>query len=120
MEALVEEVDDIKVVKLRGRLEYESAVPFRSICMSELRDSKVVFDLSELNFVGSRGITPFLQTVYELRRVNQKGVRFCRVGVEFQRMIESHTEGEILFFDSVYRAKLSLDLAAMPTIIEDK
>ena len=56
VQAKIRKDGDITVVELKGRLDFETAEPFRETCSDVLTNSKVVFNLSELSFVGSSGI----------------------------------------------------------------
>ena len=83
-----EVIDGIIVVILKGHLSYESASAFRANCLSQLRSEKIVFNLSELSFVGSNGIKSFLDTMAELSVDQTFDVKFCGVGIEFYRLFQ--------------------------------
>lgn len=91
---------EIVVVELKGRLDFETSAPFRRTCLENLVREKVVFDLRHLAFVGSLGLTDFVNT---LENMTQKsgagaGVRFCGLSSEFRRLFEaSETLGQEFF-----------------------
>ena len=93
MEAKVENRDGVYVVSLSGQMDFESADSLKAQCLQALGQKNVIFNLGQLNFVGSSGITPFLELLQEMSR--QLGGRFkiCSVGIEFMRLFESETSG---------------------------
>ena len=90
MEAKVELRGQVYIVELNGRLDFESLVPFRRTCMQHLSKTRVVFDLRNLNFVGSLGLQDFVATLDDLTRESKPGVKFCGVGIEFRRLFEAN------------------------------
>ena len=60
MQAKIHKNGDITVVQLEGRIDFETTEPFRETCQDLLLNNKVVFNLSELSFVGSSGIGAFV------------------------------------------------------------
>jgi len=89
MEAKIEVRNQVVVVELNGRLDFETAEPFRRTCLQHLVSERVVFDLRNLNFVGSLGLKDFVSTLDDLTRQSQPGVRFCGVSSEFRRLFEA-------------------------------
>lgn len=89
MEAKFAQRGEVLVIELNGRLDFESAGPFRKTCLEHLIKEKVVFDLQGLNFVGSLGLTDFVSTLDDLSKVSSSGVRFCGVSSEFRRLFEA-------------------------------
>lgn len=91
MEAKVENQNGIFVVNLSGRLDFEKADQLKERCLKAFVSRDVIFNLRELNFVGSSGITPFLELLSELNKTNGRRFKICSVGVEFMRLFESAT-----------------------------
>ena len=89
MEAKFAVRGEVLVVELNGRLDFESAVPFRRTCLEKLTSEKVVFDLRGLSFVGSLGLTDFVRTLDDLSKQSSTGVKFCGVSTEFRRLFEA-------------------------------
>ena len=79
----------VVVVELKGRLDFESSEPFRRTCLEKLVLERVVFDLRDLNFVGSLGLKDFVGTLEALTDRAPRGVKFCGVSPEFRRMFEA-------------------------------
>lgn len=90
MEAKFAVRDEVVVVELNGRLDFETCEPFRRTCLEKLVSERVVFDLRNLNFVGSLGLTDFVTTLDDLSRQSQPGVKFCGVSSEFRRLFEAN------------------------------
>ena len=80
---------EVVIVEFTGRLDFETTAPFKRTCTERLLSEKVVFDLKNLNFVGSLGLTDFVSTLNDIARESGPGVRFCGVSSEFRRLFES-------------------------------
>lgn len=104
MEANFKLSGDVVVVELKGRLDLESAEPFRRTCLEKLVTKPVVFDLSYLNFVGSLGLKDFVHTLDSMAQKSQTGVRFCGVGSEFRRLFEANGFAGHQFFENPEKA----------------
>lgn len=89
LQARVERDGEIMVVRFHGRIDIESAHPFRQACRTHLKNQKVVFDFHQLNFVGSAGILPFLEAMQEFATLNPNGIKFSGIGVEFERVLSA-------------------------------
>jgi anti-anti-sigma factor len=93
-------VGDTWFVTVEGLLDYETQDGFKLELQRLTRETqkadssarRVIFDLKNLEFVGSSGITQFVQSITEF---NQKSaaagasVRLCNVGTEFQKVIQA-------------------------------
>lgn len=100
MQARITQDGEWVVVHLMGRLDVETAGPFRQACLSQLVDKKVIFNFRDLSFVGSSGILPFLETMQDFMKTNRRGLRFCGVGSEFQKVLSATSLHVIEVFDS--------------------
>lgn len=100
MQANVTTQGDWVVVHLLGRLDVESAGPFRHACLSQLTDKKVIFNFRNLSFVGSSGILPFLETMQDFMRTNRQGMRFCGVGSEFRKVLSATSLNAVEIFEN--------------------
>lgn len=107
MKAIVEQEGDVFVVRLSGFLDYESLDPFRLSCLQYFSSKKVIFNLKNLSFVGSSGITPFVETMTELKGLNRDGFKFCEVGSEFRRVFAASPVSDIEIYDSEQSARLA-------------
>lgn len=104
---------EVVVVELNGRLDFESSEPFRRTCLERLVSQKVVFDLRNLNFVGSLGLTDFMATLEDMARQSRPGVKFCGVSSEFRRLFEASGLPAHDFFESQEKAIQSFIPAAL-------
>lgn len=100
MEAKVQHRDGVVVVNLKGFIDVETAQPFREACMKSLakQNKKVIFNLEGLNFVGSNGILPFMETLEDLRKMSNVEVRFCKVSSEFQKIFSASPLKDVEIF----------------------
>lgn len=80
---------EVVIVELNGRLDFETTEPFRKTCLEKLVKEKVVFDLRNLNFVGSLGLKDFVSTLEDMTKSSRPGVKFCGVSSEFRRVFEA-------------------------------
>ncbi len=116
MDAKVEHRDGIFVVSLSGQMDFESADSLKSNCLRNFNEKSIIFNLRELSFVGSSGITPFLELLHELSRSLGSKFKLCSVGVEFMRLFESEaTEGIEIYRDvnDAHRAFNSSEVQAL-------
>lgn len=89
MEARVDNRGGVYVVSLAGQMDFEGADSLKSQCLRLFAEKNVVFNLRELMFVGSSGITPFLELLAELQRRNGQRFKICNVNSDFMRLFES-------------------------------
>ena len=110
MEAKIAKRGQVLVVELNGRLDFETAAPFRRTCLERLVTEKVVFDLRNLNFVGSLGLKDFVTTFEDMKRTSAN-VKFCGLGVEFRRLFEASGIQSHVMFDNQEKAVQSFALS---------
>ena len=115
MEARFAVKGEILVVELNGRLDFETTIPFRKTCLERLISEKVVFDLRNLNFVGSLGLTDFVTTLDQMSQKSSSGVRFCGVSSEFKRLFEASGLAEHTIFESQEKAIQSFVTPTIPS-----
>jgi anti-anti-sigma factor len=89
----------ITILDLEGHIDFESTKPFRDQCMQLMRRSGsdvapcLLFNLGGLKFVGSSGLSSFIQILKELNKLKVKP-RFCGVGSDFKKMFHVYSDGE--------------------------
>lgn len=83
---------DVMIVRVSGRLDITRSTFFRKACFHELMDKKVIFQLSELTFVGSTGIQTFFQVVKDLHTQNPYGVRVVGLSSDFLKVFHLHSD----------------------------
>ncbi|MCB0364874.1 MAG: STAS domain-containing protein [Bdellovibrionaceae bacterium] len=107
MEAKFEEVGEaMMVVHLRGRIDLETIETFVN-CLDHLRNYEVIFNMRDLSFVGSNGITTFVDSMRDLAKRTTKAVKFCHVSSEFRRIFSATLAQDIEIHEDIYRAQLA-------------
>lgn len=107
------------IIHVDGWLDYENQDALRQDLLHAVeashskRDSvakKIVVNLENLEFVGSSGITSFVQTLAELGSGAELKPRYCNVKSEFRRMMTAFGDASSFeFFETEERAKQSFD-----------
>ena len=87
MKTNIRQNGNVLVVKVRGNLTVNDADRLKTICGDKLKRQKVLFNLGELSFVGSSGISVFHETLSDLKRRNT--LKMCCVSSEFQRVFDN-------------------------------
>ncbi len=105
MEAVVEWESDMIVVKLSGTLDFDRAFEFRKKSLRHFIQNKVVFSIKDLNFVGSTGMSSFVETLSEISIKNPNGVLICDVGLEYKRLFETFLNEKLQICLDIEQAK---------------
>ena len=102
------------VVSMNGKLDFETNVPLREeldkIMRTQRTDStaRIIFNLENLEFVGSSGISSFIQTMKEFNSTAETRPVYCNVRSEFKRVIKAFDEEQQFeFHDTEERARRS-------------
>ena len=90
MQAKIKKERDAFVIHLSGKVDFDSSEPFRTTLLNHVKGSNDVFNMQGLDFVGSNGITPFVQTIKDLLQGSTALVRFCHLSSEFVRIFEAN------------------------------
>ncbi len=109
MQAKIRKDGDVTVVELQGKLDFETAEPFRETCQDVLINNKVVFNLADLSFVGSSGIGNFMNTLKEFAKTNPVPPKFCNVRSEFKKIFSSGEEQGFQIFEDEEAALQSFE-----------
>ncbi len=101
MEAKVLKVKGVTIVNLKGFIDVETAAPFRDACIRSFSKNgqKVIFNLEKLQFVGSNGIIPFVESLQDICDQESIQVKFCRVGSEFKKVFQASPLRDIEIFN---------------------
>jgi anti-anti-sigma factor len=108
MQAKIMKEDGVCVIYLSGQLNYDSIPPFRKTCLDHLVHEKVIFHCRDLQFVGSTGITDFVETLEKLQQSSVQSPRFCGMSAEFRCLMESSRLGRAHLYEDIGQAKASL------------
>ncbi len=99
MQANFYEVGNLMVVEVKGRIEPDQNKPFRDVCEKKLKNKKVVFCLSELNFTASANITKFFESIKIF-----DDVRVVGLSSDFYRLLELKGLKELKTFTTLSEA----------------
>lgn len=81
---------DITFLEFQGKLNFEDTAQLHDDIGTLLKmNRQVVIDFNDLDFIGSSGIVGFLQTIRDVGVAHGRMPRFCNVGKEFRRMLDS-------------------------------
>ncbi len=95
--------NNVFVIDLKGEVDFASAEPFHEVCMRHLSRKKVVFNLKKVHFVGSDGLSSFMNTIKDLRKKSR--LQFCCVGSEFQKVFAQSEIKDIDIYEDEPSAK---------------
>jgi len=117
MKTEIRKTGDTIIVTLNGRLDFETYVPLREDLVKladqssgDLVPKKIIFNLEQLEFVGSSGISSFIQTLKEFNASVPHRPRYCNVKSEFRKIIKAFDDEQIFdFYESEDRARKSFD-----------
>lgn len=117
MKTQIKKVGDTVVVYMDGTLNFETNEPLRerleNLIEQAKQDSvpkKIIFNLEKLEFVGSSGISSFVQTLKDINSQADIIPRYCHVRSEFKKIIEAFDDDEAFqFFENEDRARKSFD-----------
>ncbi len=104
MRAEITKNGDITIVSLEGQISFDTITPFRDHCMTKLKGAKVVFDLGQLNFVGSIGITSFFEVIKDLVEMKLMEPKFCNVKSEFQKLFNAWFSDNVEIYPEIEQA----------------
>lgn len=117
MKTKIKKIGDTMVVCMDGKLNFETqealSRDLRRLADEAKVDSvpkKIIFNLENLDFVGSSGISSFVQALKDLNNAAPTRPRYCNVKSEFQRVMKAFDEADAFeFFDNEERARKSFD-----------
>ena len=101
------------IVSLEGHLDFETTDSLRESLIKlegATNDQRVIFDLGLSHFVGSSGISGFIQALREFNARAGTRPRYANVRNEFKRIITAFDEtGSFEFWETTERAIKSFD-----------
>ncbi len=117
MRTNIKKTGDTIVVSMDGTLDFETNLPLRESLGKLIRQSnqdstpkKIIFNMENLEFVGSSGISSFVQTLKDFSTQAPSKPVYCNVKSEFRRVIKAFDDKDVFeFFDNEERAKKSFD-----------
>ena len=117
MKTEVKKIGDTVVVSMDGKLDFEMQDTLKQNLSKIIRQAnsdsvakKIIVDLENLEFVGSSGISSFVQTMKDFNAASNTKPRYCNVKNEFRRVMKAFDEQDIFeFYDNQDRARKSFD-----------
>lgn len=105
MEASVSREKDMIIISISGVLNFDKVYEFKKKSLAYFLEGKVVFCLDDLDFVGSTGMSSFVETLFEISQENSNGIALCGVGLEYMRLVEPYVGDQLKVFNSLESAK---------------
>lgn len=101
LRASVIDNNNVTVISLEGRLNFENQQQLGDNISQIIKQGKqIIFDLENLSFVGSSGITSFLTELREQFEPGQsKNPIFCNVSSEFERLIDAYNNDDFFLIE---------------------
>ena len=100
---------DKVVVSFVGHINLDLEKKFRSIYKEHLHERKVIFNMQELSFVGSVGISDFFKTLREFTLRNRDSLKFIGLKSEFKQLLSVNMSENVEFFESEAEALSSFE-----------
>jgi anti-anti-sigma regulatory factor len=104
MRAEITKNGDVTIVSLEGQISFDTITPFRDHCVNKLKGEKVVFDLGQLSFVGSTGITSFFEIIKDLVELKLLDPKFCNVKSEFYKLFNAWFANNVEIYEQKEQA----------------
>jgi anti-anti-sigma factor len=106
MKAKIKKIGDTIVVSVDGKIDYETQEPFkenlRKIASANAKTdstpTKVIFDMENLEFVGSSGITQFIQTLKEFGNNTDQKAQILKASSEFKKVMQAYDDEQVFEF----------------------
>ncbi|MCE3010162.1 MAG: STAS domain-containing protein [Proteobacteria bacterium] len=89
---------EVTVIHFKGALNLESAQKFKQVCEQYLIGKKIIFNMSDANFVGSTGIQSFLEAVTYLS--SGTGLKIAGPKSEFRRILAHLESPQLQIFET--------------------
>lgn len=114
MKTFIQRYDTGITIQIKGYLNFEATTSLRTQLDELISDSgsQITFDFQDLHFVGSSGITAFIQALREFNGRATMKPRYINVKNEFRRLISALDSGntfDLDDFNSNARSIRSLD-----------
>jgi anti-anti-sigma factor len=109
MKARIKNTNESIIISLDGKVDYESQDEVcnlinRTVSQNQNRTDqaakKIILNLRELEFVGSSGITQFVQSLKAIHQQTDIVPKYCGVRSEFRKIMKAFDEtNEFDFYD---------------------
>lgn len=117
MKTQIKKNGDTMVISMGGKLDFDVNEPLRAdlgkIIQQANTDTvpkKIIFNLENLEFVGSCGISSFVQTLRDFTHRAPLKPRYCNVRSEFKKIMQAFDEESgFEFYENEEGARKSFD-----------
>jgi anti-anti-sigma factor len=97
MKATLRERNGVTVISLEGVIDYETTNRLRNSLKNIVDNNlsqgrKILINMEKLNFVGSIGVTDFVQVMRDFN--SDSNIRYCSVKSEFKKLIRAYNNPE--------------------------
>ena len=94
--------NDVVIIHLKDFLDFETSIIFEKDHLSTISSQKkIVFDFTNLQFVGSCGLVAFVQTLNKFCQYHQPRPRFAGTSTEFIKLMSINGFEPEDFYDSI-------------------
>ncbi len=114
MQARINVQNDITIVALSGRVDVETAEPFRAALGCELKGKRLVLDFRALSFVGSQGILPFLEALQSLQETHRGRFKLSGVGTDFKKIFATTPLSNVEIYETIDHAVIAFLILPSP------
>ena len=108
MKVRVTSREQVLIVDLIGKIDFESMKAFRIFCNEQLSADKIIFDFKDLNFVGSSGIGCLVEAIQTLLKQPTRRLGFCQMRSEFRRIFAAGELREVPVFETLNETMMAL------------
>lgn len=110
MKSKIKKVGDFIVVSVDGKLDYETQDSFKENLKRIAKDvspapnktdttpTQVIFNMQKLEFVGSSGISQFIQTLKDFGNRTDQKARIVHASSEFKKVMKAFDEEDVFEF----------------------
>ncbi len=101
MKTKIEHYGEKVLVKIEGKLSYECTNQFKQeLDKLNTQNKQVAFDMQELQFVGSSGISSFIQILREFNLKTASKPKYINFRIEFKKLIKAFDDEQSFDFSS--------------------
>ena len=113
----MKKIESTLIVNFDGTLDYETHEELREklnkimkLSHSDQAPQQIIFDLKGLEFVGSTGISAFIQALKDFNASAPSKPRYCNVKSEFKQLIKAFDDHQVFeFLETQDQGKKHLD-----------
>ena len=104
MKSQIRKIGKNVVVQVDGKLDYETQDGFKESLRELARGTdstakNVIFNMEKLEFVGSSGITQYIQTIKDFAKRTDQKAKILNASNEFKKVMKAFDETEVFEFE---------------------